>query len=63
LHTDRPINLGGAGAIPFSAIDQYASRYGVVVLDEFDRFRDLLRAMDGEYLKWVSERKGDQGRG
>lgn len=58
LSTDRPIDgMGGAGAIPFSAIDRYADRYGFGQADEFERFRALIRAMDAAYLKARGERR------
>lgn len=43
---------GGAGPIPFTAIDAYARRYGIGEgdIDEFDRFRSLIKAMDSAYL-------------
>lgn len=52
LHTDRPMGMS-VGPIPFTAISAFADRYGVAELDAFDTFRELIRAMDGEYLKWV----------
>ena len=48
LSTDRPVGLGG-GAIPWSSIDRYASRHGIVG-DDFNRFCALIRAMDAVYL-------------
>lgn len=48
--------MGGAGSIPFSAIDRYAARYGIDDLDEFDRFRRMIRAQDRAYLKDAAER-------
>jgi len=46
LNSDRAIGFA-AGRIPFSAIDSYASRYGIHDIDAFDRFRTLIRAMEG----------------
>lgn len=48
--------MGGAGSIPFSSIDRYAVRYGIEDLDEFDRFRRMIRAQDRAYLRDMSER-------
>lgn len=57
MSSDRPFGaLGGAGAIPFSSIDRYAARYGIEDLDEFDRFRRMIRAQDRAYLKAEAER-------
>jgi len=56
LHTDRPVGMA-VGAIPFSAIDRYAARYGIDGMDHFDAFREAVRALDGAYLKWAGERR------
>lgn len=47
----------GVGPIPFGAIDRYADRYGIEGVDEFDAFRELIRAMDDAYLSWSAKRK------
>lgn len=39
--------------IPFSAIDGFARRYGVTDVDEFDRLRRLIGAMDRAFLEDV----------
>lgn len=51
--------MGGCGYIPFVAIDRYAARYGIVGVDEFERFQTLLRQMDDAYLSWIGEHKDD----
>lgn len=56
LHTDRPVGMG-VGPIPFGAIDQYAARYSIDDLDDFEAFRELIRAMDDAYLTWSSKRR------
>lgn len=43
LGTDRQVE---SGPIPFSAIDQFARRYGIV---EFDRFRSLIVRLDNAF--------------
>lgn len=58
LTNDRPLGFGGVGGIPFTAIDVYARRYGIGCLDEFTRFRALIRALDDEYVKTVNKPKG-----
>jgi hypothetical protein len=50
----------GVGAIPFIAINAYATRYGIVEIDEFDRFMMLIKAQDSEYLRMRSP-KTDNG--
>lgn len=47
--------MGGAGGIPFLAIDAYARRRGLEG-EEFDVFLKLLRACDAELLAVVAER-------
>lgn len=49
VSADRPVGMS-AGRIPFSSIDRYADRYGIAGLDDFERLRAILRAMDSEYL-------------
>lgn len=56
LNTDRPVGMG-VGPIPFGAIDRYADRYGIADIDEFDAFRELIRAMDDAYLSWSAKRR------
>ncbi len=46
LSADRPIGFGGAGPIPFQAIDRYADRFGISDPDEFNSFVALIAAMD-----------------
>lgn len=48
---DRAISAGVVGAIPWSAVDRYASRWGIDKLG-FERLWIVLRAMDGSYLDW-----------
>lgn len=56
LSGDRQLGFGGAGPLPFTAIDRYAARYRIDATDDFDRFAALIGAMDQAYLKWASER-------
>lgn len=53
--TDRKLGFGALGEIPFSALDRYANRFGVVG-PAFDRFRYLLRRMDTAYLAEVNKK-------
>jgi len=62
LSGDRPIGMGGAGRIPFTAIDRYAARFGIDARDEFERFMALIRAMDLEFVGWMG-RKVEKGGG
>jgi len=57
LHGDRQSGFG-LGPIPFSAMDRFAARYGISDTDEFDRFQELIRAMDTAYL---AQRSGSGG--
>lgn len=38
------------GAIPWTAMDAYARRYGILDADDFALFTFYLRAMDAEWL-------------
>jgi hypothetical protein len=50
LNGDRAVGLGGAGPIPFTAIDRYAERFGIVGAEAFERFVLPIRGTDGEVL-------------
>ena len=58
VSTDRPVGLGLA-PIPFSAIDRFARRYGIVDIDEFDRLHRLIGQLDRALL---DDEKADQER-
>jgi hypothetical protein len=60
LKTDRQIGMD-LGPIPWSSIDRYASRYGVVG-DDFDRLCSLIRAMDHTFLAYLKEKNGNAQR-
>lgn len=51
LRSDRQMGFGEAGRIMFTSIHEYAERYGIECLDEFDTFASLVRALDTAYLK------------
>ncbi len=53
LSTDRPAGLAPA-AIPWSSIDRYATRFGIVG-DEFERFVTMIRAIDTAILGYKKE--------
>lgn len=53
LSSDRPPILGSIGQVPFSSIDRYAARFGLVCRDEFERFERLIRAMDAAFREKV----------
>lgn len=57
LAWDRPIGFGGCGGISFSAIERYAAALGIVG-DELWEFERMIRAADGEWLRWVNSRDG-----
>lgn len=52
LNGDRAISEFGQRPIPFSSIDAYARRFGIDDRDDFDRFCDLIRALDAAFLNW-----------
>lgn len=45
--------MGGAGGIPWTAIDRYADRHEV---EDFDLFKAIIKALDGAYLEHVGEK-------
>lgn len=46
--------------IPFTALALYAERAGIEGGEDFDRFKGLIRALDGEYLS-ITNRKIERG--
>lgn len=68
LCSDRPMTLafqGMAGlphmvfgAIPFLAIDRYATRYGIDTVDDFERFHALVSACDAEWRMHANAKRG-----
>ncbi len=50
LDKDRPIGLGGIGAIPFTSVDAYARRLGIDAPDDFRMFMQLIQRMDAVLL-------------
>lgn len=58
LSTCRQYHMGGAGPIPWTAIDQYASRYRYYG-EEFDMLLHFVEVLDGVYLQFqASSGKG-----
>jgi len=56
LRDDRPPDgFGGGGFIPFTAIDRWAER-ACIAGEDFDLYLTLIRALDGEYLRWRAEK-------
>ena len=47
---------GPHGVIPFAAMDRYAERYGIVDVDRFERFQELMVAMSAALNKEIDER-------
>lgn len=57
LRHDRPVGaLGGAGHIPFAAIDRYAQRMEIAGTG-FQMLFDIVSAVDDEYIDWLDERE------
>lgn len=46
----------GIGAIPWTALDRWAERYGLTE-EEFERLAIYIRMMDAEYIKYVSKKQ------
>ena len=45
----------GAGPIPWTAIDTYARRHGIRDPEEFTTLKELVTAIDRDYLKFLDE--------
>jgi hypothetical protein len=57
LRDDRHVGaMGGMGRIYFSAIDQYAARFGIAG-SYFDSLLIFIRAIDDEYIRHVLEKQ------
>lgn len=59
LSTCRDVALG-TGPIPWTAIDQYAMRYGYEG-EEFEYLERLVRALDDAFLKYQADKKDKPG--
>ena len=59
LSPSRPHGgLGGLAAIPFEAIDRYATRFRFDGPDAFDDLHRFVRALDDAYLDWAADEAG-----
>lgn len=62
LSGDRQLGaMGGAGRIPFMALDRWASRYDVEG-GRFDILRAVIRRLDDVYLERLSEQMRGAGK-
>jgi hypothetical protein len=52
LASDRSAHDTALGAIPWTAIDAYCRRYGIIDPDEFERTIALIRAMEEAEIKY-----------
>jgi hypothetical protein len=62
LQSERPLGgMGGAGSIPWTAIDRYAERHGHI--DEgYYTFIELMRFLDNKWLKMQSDKQKKERR-
>lgn len=58
LSPDRHYHVGGAGNIPWTAINEYAKRYHIEG-DDFEIFHDIIHRMDSEYLRVINPKPTD----
>jgi hypothetical protein len=62
LSGDRQLGaMGGAGRIPFTALDRWAERHGVEGR-QFDLLRAVIRRLDDIYLERLAEQIRGSGR-
>jgi len=59
LSTDRQITQAGPGPIPSSSLRAYAGDHGLTG-DHLERFRQIIRMLDGEYLKLTAPKSGPE---
>jgi len=52
----------GPGAIPWTAINDWAIRHGLGKFEDFQRLSVFVRLMDAEYLKWWNKKHGDKSK-
>jgi hypothetical protein len=50
LSSARPVGMG-VGPIPFPAVAQFAERYGISNIDDFEALREIVEKIDNEYLR------------
>lgn len=48
--------MAGPTAIPFAAVDRYATRFDIEG-EDFDEFYRFIRHCDAVYLKWAEEQR------
>lgn len=48
LSTCKPIGMGGAGPIPWTAIREYARDHGI---RDVEQFAELVRTLDASFVK------------
>jgi hypothetical protein len=61
LAPDRPLSIGGMGGvitgpIPFASLVAFASRYGIVGINDFDDFAHIVRALDVVETSYINEK-------
>ncbi|WP_210482755.1 phage tail assembly chaperone [Microvirga antarctica] len=61
LTSDRPVGMS-VGPIPFSSIARWAQCYGMSAVDNLERLRVIVRALDGESLKHGRTKSGREER-
>lgn len=47
-------DLMNANGIPFADLDRYATRYGIEGVDEFERFKTLVRRLNSVWLNKIA---------
>lgn len=52
--------FGSPAPISFESIDRYAVRLGIVSLDDFERFVEIVTALDACFLNKQGEKKADK---
>ena len=61
LQSARPVGMSGACAIPWTAINEWARRFGIDDPDDFFDLHMMIRAQDDAWLEVAREQKGNSG--
>lgn len=56
LDTCRPLGMSSVGQIPWTAVNEYALRHGIVDVDDFDYLLTMIRGIDAAYRTYVREK-------
>lgn len=60
LSSDRPMSIGMTGVltgqIPFASLVDFAARYGITGIDDFDDLAHVVRELDAIEVGYINEK-------